>query len=482
MSTDSSHPQPPLRLAFVSSELAPLAQTGGLGDAVAGLARGLASLGHHVECILPAHRSTLDHPLCEEIAPAGHFELATSEGRVPGRWLTARMGPLMLHLADIDGLFDRGALYGGEDEGFRYVAFARAAAARCAQILPHVMVAHDWQAALSICILRTLHDRGQIRGVGTVQVVHNNAHQGCFPGELLSISGLPRELFVHVGLEFHGEISLLKGGLGWADRIVTVSPSYAKELLRPEFAHGLEGLYHFRLHRLTGIINGIDTELYDPAKDAALPVQYSARDPDGRALCRDRLLDELDLQAPANGRLLGCIGRLASQKGWDVLIDAIPGLIEDGASLALVGDGDSDIAARLAALARDWPGRVALRLGWDDGLARRLYAGCDALLVPSRFEPCGLVQLLAQRYGSLPIAHAVGGLRDTIRHGETGILFQPLNVGALREAVDRGAALRRLLGSSLVTALMQEDVSWHRPAKAWERELRDVAAQAAERL
>lgn len=471
-----------LRLVFAASEFAPLAQTGGLGDAVSGLARALAARGHSVDCILPAYPAALAHPLAPDWEEAGRVEFALPGTTVDGRWLTGRLGEVWLHLLDLPELYDRPDLYGGADEGIRFAVFSRAAAARCAEIGPDVLIAHDWQAALSLCVLRTLYDRGATRGIGTVQVVHNNAHQGRFGAESFGATGLPGELFAPDGLEFHGQISLLKAGLGWADRIVAVSPSYAEELQLPAFGEGLEGLYRYRSHRLTGIANGIDTEAFDPGKDAALTAQFDRRAPRDRLHCRDALLEELDLADPEEGRLLASVGRLAVQKGWDVLAGAVPALVERGASLALLGDGDATIAARLEALQLRFPGRVAFRKGWNEVLARRTYAGSDAVLIPSRFEPCGLVQLLAQRYGALPIAHAVGGLRDTIRDGENGILFSPLSAAALVAAVERGVALRRESGVGLHRTLLREDVSWKKPAARWERDLLAVAAEAAARM
>ncbi len=480
--TRSVPPARPLRIVFISSELAPLAQTGGLGEAVSGLARGLAQRGHTLQCILPAYRSVLTNPALPPLEETGGVEVPHPGGVLRGQWLTGSLGSVGVHLLDVEGLFDRSALYGEDDDGSRFVAFARAAAARTAEIAPDVMVAHDWQSALSICMLRTLHDRGRARGIATVQVVHNNAHQGRFEAGLLEATGLPGDLFAPDGLEFFGELSLLKGGLVWADRIVAVSPSYAKELLTPEFGQGLEGLYNYREHRLVGIANGIDTEVYDPAKDAALPSQFDRKTLRNRLLCREALLDELGLDTPETGMLLGCVGRLAMQKGWDLIAEAGERLVRQGASLVLLGDGDEAIAEKLTLLSRHYPGQVSFRTGWNPELARRIYAGSDSILVPSRFEPCGLVQLIAQRYGALPIAHAVGGLGDTIEDGKTGILFNNMTVEGLTSAVDRGATLRREHGIVLDRTLLREDVSWSKPAGLWEKELRAVTAEARARM
>jgi starch synthase len=271
--------------------------------------------------------------------------------------------------------------------------------------------------------------------------------------------------------------------VAFADRIVAVSPNYAAELQTPAFGEGIEGLYAFRAHRLLGIANGIDAQRHDPANDAALPARYSAEYPKPKGACRQALLDALGLDAPESGRLLAAIGRLATQKGWDVLAAALPKLIEDGASLVLIGDGDPAIAALLRDAAKRWPRRVHVAIGWDDALARRTYAGADCVLAPSRFEPCGLVQLLAQRYGALPIAHRVGGFVDTIDDFATGILFEPLTPDAIAAAVDRAVALLKTQGTLAVQrALLELDVSWAQPAATWERVLARVAREAAQRI
>ena len=470
-----------LRLHFASWELSPFAQTGGLGDAAGGLARALAARGHEVACILPAHRDVLRHPACPELVPAG----AVSVAGVAGRWLAGESDGIQLWLLDLPTLYDRPQLYGGADvaEALRYIAFARATAALAASHRPQLLVAHDWHAALALTVLRTGHDFGAARAVGTVQVVHNNAFLGRFPAASFAATGLPDSLFHPDALEFWGDLALLKGGVVFADRIVAVSPNYAAELQTPAFGAGLEGLYAVRAHRLLGIVNGIDTQRNDPASDPTLPARFSADYPKPKGACRQALLDATGLDAPEPGRLLAAIGRLAAQKGWDVLVAALPKLVSAGASLVLLGDGDPAIAELLRDAAARWPKRVHVAIGWDDAFARRSYAGADCVLAPSRFEPCGLVQLLAQRYGALPIAHRVGGFVDTIDDGTTGILFAPLTPDAIAAAVDRAVALFAKQGALAVQrALLEVDVSWAQPAVAWERVLAGAAREAARRI
>jgi len=478
-----------LRVFFATSELAPLAQSGGLGDAVAGLARALAARGHDVVVLLPAYRTALAHPSCPLLAEAGAVRLPGPFGDVRGRWLSGRLGPRFeLRLLDIPAFFDRPGLYGEAgtsygDEAARFISFARAVALRAYEERPDVLVTHDWHAALAICVLRTLYDRGGARGIGTVQVLHNAAYQGRQPPNAMAWTALPAELFSPDGLEFFGDLSLLKGGIVWADRIVAVSPTYAREIQLPEFGLGLEGVYQLRNARLTGIANGLDTVRFDPATDKSLPERFAAEAPSGKRACRETLLGELGLANAEPGRFLVAIGRLTPQKGWDVLAESLPALVESGSVLALLGNGERAIADSLQAAERRFPRRVSAAISWNERAARRLYAAADAVLVPSRFEPCGLVQLTAQRYGALPIAHRTGGLVDTIRDGETGILFSPLTPDALVGAADRAAKLfAERSPERIARDLLRLDVSWSRAATLWESTLNEVAREARGRL
>jgi starch synthase len=483
-----------LRILFVSAELLPLATSGGLGDAVTGLARALARRGHEVRCALPAHRSALarwHESAVSSLRPGGAVHVNLGAQHVAGGWLRGELEPgLGVELFDAPALFDRPDLYGYGDDDARFVAFSRAAAYRAESLRPDVVVAHDWHGALAICVLRTALDRGANRGIAAVQVVHNNAYQGRFASQSMSLTGLPAELFHPEGLEAWGTLCLLKGGIGWADRIVAVSPTYAQEIQTSEFGEGLEGAYRARAHRLVGIANGIDAELFDPAKDPALPAPFDASHPSGKAACREAALAELGLETPPDGQFAVAIGRFAEQKGWDVLASALDDLVVAGVTVGILGDGDPSIAATVVAAAARHPTRVAVRFGFDDLLARRLYAGSDAVLVPSRFEPCGLVQMIAQRYGAVPVAHRVGGLADTIVDPGTrelargtGILFSPLGIEPLVEAAGRVATLARDGRLAAVRRrLMRLDVSWERPAAAWEKLLEAAAREARARI
>jgi starch synthase len=473
-----------LRIGFVTAELAPLAQSGGLGEAVRGLALALAARGHEVCCTLPAYRSLLAHPECPPLREAGEVALPLPDGVLRGRFLTGTLSPrVSLRLLDLPELYDRPGLYGDPgsaywDNALRFIALARAAASDAGKPRPDVLVAHDWHAALAPCLMRT-REMARWRGAGSVFVVHNNAQQGRFAGSTFALTGVPAEHFRPEGLEFYGDLCLLKAGILFADRIVAVSPSYARELQGPVCGAGLEGAYRHRADSLLGIANGIDVERYDPAADPALAAAYDAEHPDGKVACRAALISELGLASPPPGRLLAGIARLDHQKGWDVLEESLAALVSQGASLALLGDGDVKLAERLRAACARHPRRASLHVGWDEQRARRLYAGADAVLIPSRFEPCGLVQLVAQRYGTLPVAHRVGGLSDTIVDRETGILFAPLSAESLVTAVGRAAAFTaERTPRALRRSLMSLDVSWAGPAARWETLLEDVARRA----
>ena len=495
-----------MHVMFVASECAPLCQSGGLGDAVSGLARALGSMGHEITVVIPAYRTALQSQSVPRLVDGGSIRLAFPGFDLNGRFLCGSLFPgVEVALLDIPAIYDRAGLYGegGWDYGdnaLRFIALCRAAAYRAEAEQPDVVVAHDWHAALTIAMLRTSLDRGPNRKIGAVQVVHNNAHQGRVPADAMALTGLAPDLFHVDGLEAWGALCMLKGGVMWADRIVAVSPTYAREIQTHDFGEGLEGAYKTRAQRLTGIVNGIDDVRFDPQTDGALPAQFSADDLTGKAQCRAQLLERCGLDPPPAGLLCAAIGRLAAQKGWDIIVKGIDPLLEKGASFVFLGDGAKWISDALHASAAKHPRRVSFRSAYDDVLARQIYAGSDIMLVPSRFEPCGLVQLIAQRYGTVPVAHATGGLVDTIQdpwlspmragtdahdpwRRATGVLFSPLTPENLVLGVDRVAKLAA--GGRLPEVqkrLLALDVSWDGPAQSWAAVLTEVQHEAKLRL
>ncbi len=440
-----------MHVVMLASEAVPFAKAGGLGDVLGALPKALVGLGVKVTVILPWYRRIA-------AAPQFHLEanLAGGRERFPvGEVHHEGARFLFVGLPD----FVRDGLYGG-DEAYRFVRFGQAAWVVLHDLArrEHVDVVHchDWQSALIPVLNRLVGSPWP-----TVFTIHNLAYQGCIDGaEFFAWTGLRQdELFHMEALEFHGEVSLLKGAVVFSDRVTTVSPSYAEEIQGERFGAGLDGVLRHHRDKLRGIVNGIDLELWNPRTDAFLPEHYDVDAQEGKTHCEQALASELGLGRP----ILGVVSRLVEQKGIDVVVAAAPRLIEQGYSLAVLGSGELAIEQSVAALVHEHPGRVAFVQAYDEPLAHRIYAGSMGFLMPSRFEPCGLSQLIAMRYGSIPVAHAVGGLRDTIEDGSTGILFEPDRAETLVDAV------RRLSGAAVEmrAAAMRRDSSWQRSAEEY---------------
>lgn len=473
---------PEVQVALVSPEAAPFAKSGGLADAVSGLAGALPRVGVRPVVVLPRYGwiSTAD---LEQVD-----DPVVSVGREPRQataWLGGGLGDgeVDVLLVDLPEYFGRPALYGEggkdyEDNLARFSAFCRAALQLVRRLRPDCRLfhAHDWQAALLPLLFKTEMAGEAVRaGLRSVLTVHNISYQGVFPPEQLRFTGLEGGWLTPRYLEFHGDLNLLKGGMVSADRVTTVSPTYAREVRESGLGFGLEGVLQDRGSEFVGILNGIDVDAWDPAADPHLPVRYGAATIQGKGRCKRALLQELGLPSAPDRPLLGMVGRLIEQKGADLLAEAIPALAETGARWVVLGTGMSEIETSLRDLAEAHPERVAVRIGFDEGLAHRIQAGSDFLLVPSRFEPCGLTQMYAQRYGTVPIVAAVGGLRDTVvdlaedhRKG-TGICFEPPTLPALVSAVRRGLSIYREKGTwpALRRTIMQQDFSWERSAQRY---------------
>jgi starch synthase len=467
---------------MAAAEAAPYAQTGGMGDVLRALPAALSRAGAQVEVLLPAYgridRSSFEHEDVNLAVPLG-------PARVPVRFLGRRAaeGPRVV-LVECEEMFAREGLYGppgGEyaDNARRFALFCRAIAerARRAAQPPDILHLHDWQAAL--VPLFTRFTGGWSRPPRTLLTIHNLAYQGSFAGEeadWLSLRpGAFAEVFRADGLEDHGRINFLKAGLAWADRLTTVSPGHAREILTPEHGWGLEPILRRRSGDLSGILNGADYSLWSPAADRHLPRPYDARSLAARQASARALRERLDLPASARP-ILGVVSRLVHQKGIDILLQAVPALLEAGADLAVLGAGEGDLERGLAKLRAAAPERVGLKLGYDEPLSHLVVAGSDLLLVPSRYEPCGLVQMYALRYGTPPVAHRTGGLADTVRDvredpaAGTGFLFSGLSAESLAATVRQALEMRRAdpeRWRRLQERAMAEDFSWDRAAAAY---------------
>ena len=404
-------------------------------------------------------------------APA-HIRQGTSDG-------------LPLLVLDAPHLFDRdGGPYNAPDGSDwpdnpqRFAALCQAAAAIAGGAIPSwrpdVVHAHDWQAGFTPAYLHY----GEAPHVPTVFTVHNLAFPGFAPASLLPALGLPPHSFNLDGVEFYGGISPLKAGLRLADRITTVSPTYATEIQRPDEGYGLDGLLRTRAPDFLGIPNGIDTAVWNPAKDPLLPARYAGVAARRRGKNKAALQARFALNAEPGALLFGIVSRLSGQKGIDLVLDALPDLLALGAQLAVIGSGDPALESGLAAAVAAMSGRVGVHIGYDEHIAHLVQAGSDALLVPSRFEPCGLTQLCALRYGAIPVVSRVGGLADTVvdanpaalaAHVATGVQFTPVSTGGLVTALRRTAALwaDQPAWTRMQRNAMKADVGWSTPAAAY---------------
>ncbi len=468
---------------MAAAEVAPFARTGGLGDAVAALSRFLKRRGIDVAVVLPGYRCLR--------ASEFHWEGTGQEVEVPiGQdwvrapvWRTSMADAVPAYAIMADRYFDRGELYGEgnrafEDNAERFAFFCRAVLDIVGFLgVPDVIHVHDWHAALVPAFLRA--DSGRYfwsRQTRTVLTIHNLAYQGSFPPEAWPILCLDSKLFVFDAFEAWGNINYLKAGISFADWITTVSPTYAQEMQTPERGFGLDGALRYRSHQLTGILNGVDQEAWNPASDPQIAAPYTAADPQGKTACKLALQASVGLTQDLSAPLCGVVSRLVAEKGMDLLAEVVPALLERNSQLVVLGRGDATLEARWLALGREFTGKVAASVSFDDKLARQIFAGADLFLMPSRFEPCGLAQMYAMRYGAIPVVHKTGGLADSVIDvgadpiRGTGFQFWPFGAEPLIAAVDRALGLYRNPHAwrSLVVRAMQADFSWERAAAAYE--------------
>jgi starch synthase len=484
-----------VRVLHVSSEAAPWSQTGGLGDVVGALPDALlrADPSSTVAVVSPLYRGVADRlaaagvtlsPALDRVVTVGSYRqrVALRALRRPGRadhWFV-----------DAPELFDRDGIYGPgggrefADNHVRFAVLCQAAVVHGQEMLGgeiDVLHGHDWQAGLAPAYLRLDPTRGR---TATAFTIHNLAYRGMFPKSAILDLGLPWSEFTMQQMEFFDQLSLLKGGLAHSDLVTTVSPSYAAEILEPIAGEGLDGYLRPHVKRLVGIVNGIDDEAWNPATDPALPRNYSAEDMSGKAAARRALMTEYGLELGPRTVVMAMVTRLADQKGCDIVADLVPELFGLDVRLVVLGAGDAVLEDRFRWLSRVFRDHVAVTIGFDVARARRIYAGADVFLMPSRFEPCGIGQLYAMRYGAVPVVHAVGGLRDTVTDAGdegnaaglgTGFHFAFADLLGLRWGVERALAMYRQRPAgwrALVGAAMRRDSSWAAPARAYLDEYR----------
>lgn len=456
-----------MRILFAAAEALPFYKTGGLADVARALPDALVARGHEVRIMIPAY-SFLSDALADAETDA---DLVVPWPGGPRRASVARVVPVTGAPATFltaDALYDTEVPYEpvGSDElslGRRFAFFCRAVVAYARHWGADVVHLNDWQTGLV-----PLYAMIDGMDAATLFSIHNLAYQGNFPPRLLADIGVPPSYYrIENGLEFHGHASFMKGAIALADRLATVSPTYATEIQTPEYGGGLEGLLHHRRRTLHGVLNGIDTDAWNPARDALLPMRYNARTLAQKEHNRAALLEHARLSGP--GPVLGIVSRLAYQKGVDIVIAALPGLLAQGCSVVVLGSGEPRYERALTDFAAHHPHRCAIRFGFDEAFAHLIYAGADFFLMPSLYEPCGLGQMIAQRYGTPPIARCTGGLGDTIEDGATGFLFDAPTPAAFLEATKRGiGAWQRRGWRAMQTRCMREDHSWTRSAADYE--------------
>ncbi|MDF1791042.1 MAG: glycogen synthase GlgA [Thalassobaculaceae bacterium] len=468
-----------MRVLFVASECVPLVKTGGLADVVGALPKALAAKGVDVRVLLPGYPGVM----ARVDGKKGVWQAEDVFGKraVVRR---AAVDGLDLLALDMPDYFDRDGLY-VTDEGadwpdnpFRFASLSWVAAEIARDGLtdgwrPDIVHAHDWQTGLIALYLGAWG----VGDVATILTIHNISYQGLCDATLRRALKLPERGFTSQGYEFYGRINFLKAGLIHSDVVTTVSPTYARELESPEFGCGLEGVLAARQERAIGILNGIDTELWDPARDAAIET-FSVQSLSGRRASRKALLKAFALDGKRSGPLFGVVSRLTDQKGLDLLLGVLPEMLRADGSLVLLGSGDRRLEEAFAGAARDHADAVGVRIGYDETLAHRIYAGSDAILVPSRFEPCGLTQMYAMRYGALPVVARTGGLADTIIDANaaalgagvaTGFQFDPGSREALSNAIAKTFAVfgETSLWRKLQRNAMKHPVGWNGPAERY---------------
>ncbi len=480
----------PLEICMATSEALPYAKSGGLADVLSALPRTLAGMGCMIHLFHPLYRCVREgFPSLEKRVDP--FPVDTQDGKVTVTLFEHRPSPgVTVHLIACDPLFDRDGLYGDQEGDYpdnleRFSLFSRAllAAARPLRPRPHVFPLHDWQTALVPLYLKHRPDiAGPLGEVPSLITIHNMAYQGLFPSEGLGIAGIPEGLYTMEGVEFYGKINLLKGGILYADAVSTVSRKYSREIMTPEFGAGLENLLRLREDSLHGILNGVDYEVWNPARDPHLPARYSIGNLSGKARCKDDILKSFDLPSGTGKPLMATISRIIDQKGFDIVAAALPSLFELGFSYILLGTGERRYRDLYSDMARRHPDRMSVKYAYDETLAHRIEAGADFFLMPSRFEPCGLNQIYSLRYGTIPIVRATGGLDDTITSynpltgAGNGLKFEEYSADALAAKAHEAALLysRPRFMDQVIATAMSADFSWESSARSYLGLYRDL--------
>lgn len=468
----------PVNILFASSEITPYAKTGGLGDVSSALPAELRRHGHSVSVVVPFYRDVRKNMPKLVKSP---IELAFPLGRSIARgrvWQGTTDKGVTLFAIQRDEFYDRTHLYGNEDGDYadnaaRFAFFGKAVVelARHIDPVPEIIHVNDWQTGLIPAFVQSAH-----LPYKTVLTIHNLAYQGNFPGFDFELTNLPDDYFRPEKIEFYGNLNFLKAGLVLADALTTVSPTYAAEIQTPRFGYGLEGVLGEQAHKLSGILNGIDIEQWNPATDPHLKENYTATKLAGKEACKQQLVKKLGWEEDPAIPLFACVSRLAGQKGFDLLLEVMPRFLATKARLVLLGSGEARLEDAFRSLADKHPDQVSVTIGFDEKFAHRIEAGADFFVMPSEYEPCGLNQFYSMRYGTIPIVHGTGGLADSVdeiteaKGTGTGFVFRDFLPESLQTGLDRAVALyksKKVLRQIRHNG-MKRDFSWDPSVKAYE--------------
>ena len=471
-----------MKVAFLASEVMPYAKTGGLADVAGALPKFLAALGAQVRVFMPLYREVRKKNLpLEPVIDDATLEIGGE--KLAYGVFAHRADGITVFFIDRPEYFDRDCLYGtaaGDypDNGERFAFFSRASleTMRAIGFSPDILHGHDWQSALVFAYLHTVYAGDPFFArTRTLFTIHNLAYQGLFDRPILARVGLPPWLFNMNDLEFYGRVNALKAGILYSTAVTTVSPRYSREIQTPAFGCGLDGLLRSRSAALYGILNGVDYRDWNPSTDRLIPSNYGPEDLAGKKACRKELAALFGLAAPADLPVTGMVTRLAGQKGLDIVCEALEDLLGLGLTLVILGAGDQKIQDFLLEAHKKNPDRVGLKIAFDERIAHMIYAGSDIFLIPSRYEPCGLTQMYAMKYGTVPVVRATGGLDDSVQEFDpragtgNGFKFVEAEPGPLVDAAARAAASfkRSAQWRKLVGNAMAVDFSWERSAAAY---------------
>jgi starch synthase len=465
-----------VRILFVASEGLPFSKTGGLADVVEALPKALVAQGHEVAVVLPRYRGTKAGAV---VLPSLTIPIA-NRLRFPAVLDGTVLAGVRYFFVDDPAYFDRDGFYGNgardfPDNAERYSEFCRAAIEIAKHVWPaDVLHCHDWQTALVPVLLRSSYgDDSAVRDIPVVFTIHNMGYHGLFQKDALERAGIPLPLFNPGALEFYGNVNFLKGGLVYSDFLTTVSKRYAQEIQTPEYGYGLDGVVRGRADRLVGILNGVDYSAWSPDKDKFIPMKYSAKDMSGKQVCKQALLELFSIPPEHASRpVIGIVSRFADQKGFDLIAEEAYELMKEELTLVVLGSGERKYEELFQAMASTFPGRVGVKVAYDNEIAHKIEAGSDMFLMPSRYEPCGLNQIYSLKYGTVPIVRATGGLDDTVEpfdleHGTgTGFKFAEYSGAAMMRAIRQ--ALHHCTDERIWRRIqlngMAKDFSWKGPA------------------